>query len=377
MAGPVIWSVRAGHDNGASELLCKWGYAAMGWPALGDLSRLGPDPETFKNAVAAKVLGDADRAALVPVVAGQLWRFLHHMKPGDVVLYSSKQDRQVHLGRVDGPYEHSPLTASDYPNLRKVTWTKVVDQSAFSPAAQLEMGFAYDFGPEVSLFCVAAHAGEVTKHLVAGEQLANGLQELHGPGPQPAAAQNLRDAGAGESTAAFVRREIATRLQGPRFVDFVAEVLRTMGFTTRLPSTDFADGFEVAAPGDALGVERPHILVRAKDGAGRVEDAEVLEFLARLRDGESGLLVAFGGYSPQAAAFARNHSRLRLIGGDELVALVIEHYEQLLPEYQGLIGLRRVHVPAEMFGGNYTEVCPWKTACRAEWWAGVAAIPAS
>jgi restriction system protein len=41
----------------------------------------------------------------VPVNAGQLFRFVHEMKSGDVVAYTSRRDRQIHLGRVAGTYQ--------------------------------------------------------------------------------------------------------------------------------------------------------------------------------------------------------------------------------------------------------------------------------
>ncbi len=43
---------------------------------------------------------------------------------------------------------------------------------------------------------------------------------------------------------------------------------------------------------------------------------------------EYGLLVTLGTFTTQAANFARSKSNLRLIDGDDLVNLILQHYER-------------------------------------------------
>jgi hypothetical protein len=45
------------------------------------------------------------------------------------------------------------------------------------------------------------------------------------------------------------------------------------------------------------------------------------------------------------AVFAQSKSNLRLIDGEELVALILQHYEQFDSRYKGLLPLKRVYVP--------------------------------
>jgi len=44
-------------------------------------------------------------------------------------------------------------------------------------------------------------------------------------------------------------------------------------------------------------------------------------------------------------AFARAKANLRLIDGDELVDLILAHYEQFDSRYKALLPLKRVFVP--------------------------------
>jgi restriction system protein len=55
--------------------------------------------------------------------------------------------------------------------------------------------------------------------------------------------------------------------------------------------------------------------------------------------------MLLGSFTPQAKNFARSKSNLRLIDGDELVGLVLQHYEQFDSRYKGLLPLKKVYVP--------------------------------
>ncbi|MBM3773300.1 MAG: hypothetical protein FJW27_18820 [Acidimicrobiia bacterium] len=43
--------------------------------------------------------------------------------------------------------------------------------------------------------------------------------------------------------------------------------------------------------------------------------------------------------------FADGKANLRLIDGDDLVSMVLNHYESLDARYKGLIPLKRVYIP--------------------------------
>ena len=54
--------------------------------------------------------------------------------------------------------------------------------------------------------------------------------------------------------------------------------------------------------------------------------------------------MTLGAFSKEALNLGRNRQDLRLIGGNDLVDLVLEHYEQLGPEWKRLLPLRKVYV---------------------------------
>src|SRR5262245_9248569 len=139
----VLWGIQGGTTGDADTLFLKNNVVAVGWAKAGDLGQLSADREAFKNAVAA-AFPDSKPGAILKY-AGQLFRFVHEMKPGDLLVYPSKRDRQVHIGRVTGPYRYEPALETGYPNLRPVKWLSAVPRTRFSQGALYEIGSAMTF----------------------------------------------------------------------------------------------------------------------------------------------------------------------------------------------------------------------------------------
>src|SRR3989442_6157371 len=135
-----IWGIHAGKTGDADNLFLKKGCVALGWAKMADLAALKPDRDAFKTRL-VEVYPEKKPGA-IPNNAGQLFRFVHEMKPGDIIVYPSKHDRQVHLGRVEGPYTYDPAKDTGYPNSRSVKWARAVPRTRFSQGALYEIGSA-------------------------------------------------------------------------------------------------------------------------------------------------------------------------------------------------------------------------------------------
>jgi restriction system protein len=59
---------------------------------------------------------------------------------------------------------------------------------------------------------------------------------------------------------------------------------------------------------------------------------------------ELGSFVTLGTYRKDAQHLGRLRQDLRLIGGNELVDLVLTHYESFDPEWKRLLPLRRIYL---------------------------------
>lgn len=314
------------HIYAQGDTFVKKGYVALGWAEMGDLSLIPPTREAFK-AKTLQVYGDKSH---VPNSAGQLFRFVHEMKKGDGILYRPKVDRQIHFGKVTGPYQYKPDLDAEYCNVRAVEWMKTV------PATLLSQGALHELGSALTLFQVRNYAQEYEAKL---------------SGKIPALADDEDETVAivadevQLATRDFVLKELDKHLKGYPFQGFVANLLETMGYRTQIQAKGADEGIDIIAHRDELKLEPPIIKVQVKSGAGSVGGPDVRALFGNLGEGEYGLLVTLGTLSSQAKDFAKRKPNLRLIEGSELVDFVLEHYEGLDPRYKALIPLKRVYIP--------------------------------
>ena len=325
----TIWGTHAGRTGDADGLFKK-GVIALGWNRIGSLSEVAPTRDAIKQVMAAAY--PDDKPGSIPVSAGQLYRFAHEMKPGDLVIFRSKPENVFWIGEVIGPYRHDSTLDPGYPHLRSVTW-----RTSVSPM-QVSQGALYEMGAAMSLFQVRNYADEWLA-LLSGKKpsIVDSTSPVDDDGPQPENIEQL--------TSDFILKRLSQELKGHPFADFVAHVLQTMGYRTRVSPEGADGGVDIVAHRDELGFEPPIIRVQVKSGSGNVGQPEVSALLGTLSQGEFGLVVTLAGFTPPARNFAKNKAHLRLIDGPELVDLVLAHYEEFDPRYKGLLPLKRVYVP--------------------------------
>jgi restriction system protein len=325
---PTIWGIHAGKTGDAESMFLNKSRVALGWHQMGDLSALKPDREAFKVRVAAVYPGKKPGA--IPNNAGQLFRFVHEMKPGDLVVYPSKSDRQINLGRVSGGYRYDPATEPGYPNVRPVEWLRSLPRTHFS------QGALYEVGSAISLFQVKNYADEFRAAIEGRTAAETPLSE---DDSVAAVAEDIE-----ETTRDFVLKRLAQELKGLPLEGFVVHLLECMGYHARLTRRN-EPSIDIIAHKDHLGIEPPIIKVQVKSSDGTATDKDVSALYGKLSAGEYGLFITLGAFSPSSRNFEQSKSNLRLIDGEELVQLIFQHYEHFDARHKGLLPLRRVYVP--------------------------------
>ena len=214
-----------------------------------------------------------------------LLRFVHEIKEGDVVIYPSKRDRQIHIGIVNGTYKYDPNNEPTFPHHRPVKWLKTVSRTKFS------QGALYEIGSAISLFQVKTYSEEF-KAALEGK-----LAIISPPTKDEAVAiiakeieQNTRD---------FILKQLAQELKGHSLAEFVAHLLGTMGYRSRLSPPGPDQGIDIIAHKDELGFEPPIIKVQVKSSEGSVGDPVVSALYGKVGDKEFGLLVTLGAFTGQ------------------------------------------------------------------------------
>jgi len=176
-------------------------------------------------------------------------------------------------------------------------------------------------------------------------------------GAEPDTADELESAVAEEPGARLIleqaeeqaRGEIEARvleLDPYEFQDFVAHLLTGMGYHVADVAKPGADGgIDIVAYRDPLGATAPRIRVSVKHRQAKMGAKDVRELDGLLRkDGDMGLVVSSGGFSPDAVRELRA-SRLHIEQIDlrRLIDLWIRFYDSIPEEGRRMLPLKRVH----------------------------------
>ncbi|MBA2246641.1 MAG: hypothetical protein H0W23_00815 [Chloroflexia bacterium] len=140
-----VWGIHGGKPRGQSkdvhrrledpaDRLFKDGFIAIGWPETGALTELPGERDAFRSKVAA-IYGPDAPSRSVGADAGMLFRFVHEMQIGDLIVYRSRVDGFIHVGRVVGPYVYDPSINLKYPHLRSVEWLGEFRREEFTQEA--------------------------------------------------------------------------------------------------------------------------------------------------------------------------------------------------------------------------------------------------
>jgi restriction system protein len=148
----TIWGIRAGQTGEADTLFLTKSVVALGLAAIGSLDIGQADFTSIK--IKIRKLYPTKTPTAVARNASQLFHFFHDISIGDLMIYPSRIDRQVHIGRIDGSYYFDSSIHRGFPHRRSVTWLVMTPRTTFSQGARYEMGSA------TSLFQIKRHSDE-------------------------------------------------------------------------------------------------------------------------------------------------------------------------------------------------------------------------
>jgi restriction system protein len=333
-----IWGV---HNDTLTTELLDGGFVSVGWDDLGALDTLPRDWEALKAALAEAYPDRKPRA--IPNWAGILWRFRDEMQPGDLVVAPYKPDSTINIGIVSGPYTYV-ADAPTHRHRRPVTWKKIgVSRTVFSQPA------LYELGAFLTVFGIRRHAAEFRAVLDAADDSVEGVTRL----VEAVAQQTSTEAEAPDEPRAsrierhtrdFVLETLHKGLTHAEFEEFTADLLRAVGYQARVTPYSQDGGVDVIAHRDPLGVEPPLIKVQCKHHTGTIGGPDVLQLMGTQGTNELSLFVTLGSYSRDAIGLERSRSGLRLLTGEDVVSLVLEHYDALPHRWRSRIPLRPVLV---------------------------------
>jgi restriction system protein len=163
MSSKPMWMVRAGEGGVHVDEFRAGSFVAIGWIELGDMSAL-KTRDQFTAAVQKAYPGS--RKMQVATSAGQAYRFVREMKPGDHVLTYDPGKREYLVGTITGEYTHKPSKTHTYPQVRNVHWDGSVRRDSLTVATRNSLGAI------ATLFMVPAEAAEEIEKLCSGAAVA-------------------------------------------------------------------------------------------------------------------------------------------------------------------------------------------------------------
>lgn len=315
-----IWGIHTQDDY----LFLRNNVIAVGWKEMGDLSLLMPNREAYVEKYIS-VYPDAKKGN-VSTSAGMIYRFVNEMQIGDYVVFPSKSDRMINIGVIEGDYQYSP-SAIEYPQQRRIKWIKHLPRTVFS------QGALYEIGSFLSLFSVKNYADEF---LTALDKDFN-KESLSEDISVGATADEII-----ESTKDFILKELSRQLKGYDLEEFVADLLRAMGYRTTVSPHGGDSGIDITAYKDEL---PPRILIQVKSQDGDIRESTIQSLKGAMREGDYGLFVTLSNYTKNAKKYLESTPIIRGINGTELVELILQYYDKLNKRYQNIIPLQMVYIP--------------------------------
>ncbi|MDE7082816.1 MAG: restriction endonuclease [Clostridia bacterium] len=319
-----IWGIHTQDDN----LFLKDNIIAIGWKAMGDLSHIENNREAFKRKYAETYPGKTKQS--VANGAGMLYRFCYEVQTGDYIVYPSKSNRMINLGIVDGEYKYEN-TAREYVQQRKVRWLKHLPRTAFS------QGALYEIGSAMSFFTVRNYSDEFIDALTNKSVkpiFASADEENE---TVAATADDIK-----EGTRDYILKELSKNLKGYRLEDFIADLLKAMGYRAELSPHGGDSGIDIKAFKDEL---PPRIVVQVKSQNSDIKEETLQALKGAMSEGDYGLFVTLSNYTKNAQKFLDNTPRIRGIDGPTLADLILIYYEKLSENYRKMIPLEKVYIP--------------------------------
>lgn len=316
-----VWGIHTMDDN----LFLNKNLIALGWKEFGDLTKVEPNREAFKVHY-AEVFPDAKKGQ-VPTSSGMLFRFLHEIQLGDYIVFPSKIDRKINIGTVESDYFFE-ASDGDYVQRRKVKWLKHLPRTAFS------QGALYEVGSAMSLFAVKNYSDEFLAALDKNFKIKSDDEEDETVG---ATAEDII-----EATKDFILKELGKKLKGYDLEEFIADLLRAMGYRTTVSPHGGDSGIDITAYKDEL---PPRILVQVKSGDGNIKETTIQSLKGAMREGDYGLFVTLADYTKNSRKYLESVPVIKGINGTELVDLILKYYDDLSDKYQKIIPLKMVYIP--------------------------------
>jgi len=320
-----VWCVRGEYGTYAQQFV-DGGYVAIGWLNDQDLSHIRTREELYP--LYKKAYPQDTSSVVIGQQVGQIARFLLEIQPGDYVITPASDTEFLFYGKVatNPTYIHAPGTDGiPYRHRRRIEWAKErIRRIDFS------VPFQNTIRSSLTVFGVSQSEEFLT---AIGVQTPGTKHEKTQYDPYHA-----------------VLEQILT-LDDKEFEILVSHLLTALGFEGSKVTGKTGDG-GVDATGELNvgNLAKVKIFVQAKRyKPGNKISANVVKHLrSSIPQNGQGAFITTSDFQAAAAdvAVEPNFPRIGLINGRQLVDLLVEHWDDIPPEFQERLGLQKGLVKA-------------------------------
>jgi len=313
-----VWCVRA---NGGqfTEHFLRGGYVGIGWGEIArDLGTIRTRDELYP--VVQGAYPDQRSAIVIGNYVGQIARFLLEIQAGDYVITPAADTEWLHYGQVASDQSYFFAAGDDgcrYWHRRRVVWAdKRLKRGDFS------VPFQNTIRSSLTVFAVSQR-----------EEFLAAIGALS-PGPGPAHYDPYR-----------VVLEQVLELDDKEFEILVGHLLTALGFEGSEVTGKTGDG-GVDATGElnVANLAKVKVFVQAKRYklGSKVAASVVKQLRQAIPFGGQGAFITTADFQGAAAEVALEvgFPRIGLINGRQLVDLLIEHWDDIPPEFRERLDLK-------------------------------------
>lgn len=328
----TMWMVRAGEGAYLVYDFLDKSIAAIGWNSVGSLS----DTKDLDDIKAKLIKAYPDfKVGQINNFAGQLYRFRFEFQKGQKVVTYSPNERLYHVGEITSDYEYS-TSETEFHHYRKINWMSKISRD------DLSTGTKNTLGSTLTIFKIPT---ESTEEILGIKTIRVDFEDKVSIKDSEETLDTIKEDTEAKAKE-FIKDKILS-LTWEEFQDYVAGILRAMGYRTLVSARGSDRGKDIVASPDGLGLESPKIKVECKHRKGTMGAPEIREFMSILRGVDKGLYVSSGGFTKEAHYEAeRAEKPLTLIDSEMLVNLTILHYDNFDSETRALVPLKKIYWPA-------------------------------
>lgn len=315
----VVWGI---HNTNNESMLLNEKVIALGWTKMGDLRKIKQDKDAYYK-LYSKVYPESSKQS-VANSASQLFRFVNEAKINDYVIYPTKFNRMINIGKIEGEYFFNEKE-QEYNQQRKVKWIKSFPRNKFS------QGALYEVGSFLSFFKIKHYSDEFIN------ALENKNIILDQDDSDIVTSETIE-----ETTKDFVLKELNKNYKGYDLENVVADLLNAMGYRTKLSKHGGDSGRDIIAYKDEL---PPRIVVQVKSQDGNITESTIQSLKGAMDEGDYGLFVTLSDYTQNANKYLEKHSIIKSLNGSEFVDLILKYYDDMSDKFKDTIKLKKVYIP--------------------------------